>query len=181
MGAVFSLNGFRLLAKSTLALFAFSLLMSSVAVAGERPTGSGLKGSGFMVFPVISPQFSSNFGLRKHPLKKMVRHHGGVDLAAPEGSHVRSVLDGTVVFSGNYAGYGKLVTIEHALGRTTLYGHLSEILVNAGQKVTAGDLIGRVGSTGLSSGPHLHFEWRDNGEAADPFSIFPGFKASPQG
>jgi murein DD-endopeptidase MepM/ murein hydrolase activator NlpD len=139
-------------------------------------------GSQLIVFPVVSPEFSSGFGLRKDPLgRKVVRHHGGVDLAAPQGSHVRAVMAGRVVYAGNYAGYGKLVTVEHSDGRTTLYGHLSEIIVNIGQPVSAGDLLGRVGSTGSSTGDHLHFELRQDGQVADPARLFPGLTARPRG
>jgi murein DD-endopeptidase MepM/ murein hydrolase activator NlpD len=139
-------------------------------------------GSQLIVFPVVSPELASGFGVRAHPLnRKIVRHHGGVDLAAPKGSHVRVVMDGRVVFAGVYAGYGKLVTVEHHDGRTTLYGHLSEILVNPGQKVAAGDLLGRVGSTGASTGSHLHFELRSNNQVIDPIELFPGMGARPRG
>ncbi len=138
-------------------------------------------GGQLIVFPLLSPKFSSGYGMRRHPVSRHARHHGGIDLAAPEKSHVRAVLDGTVVFSGTYAGYGKLITIEHARGRTTLYGHLGDVLVNLGQRVSAGDIIGRVGSTGIATGPHLHFEWRENGKPVDPMKVFSSFRALPQG
>ena len=134
-----------------------------------------------VVFPLMSPRLSSTFGPRKHPVRKVHRHHNGVDLAAPENSHVRSVLPGRVVFSDTYAGFGKLVTIEHAEGIVSLYGHLNEILVNPGQEVASGELIGRVGSTGLATGPHLHFEWRKNGTAVDPLTVFPNLAKQAQG
>jgi len=138
-------------------------------------------GSGLIVFPVVAPQISSLFGTRKHPVLGHQLHHGGIDLAAPLKSHVRVVLDGRVVFAGPYAGYGKLVTVEHTSGRTTLYGHLSEINVNVGNIVTAGDVIGRVGSTGISTGPHLHFEWREKGQVVNPLEVFPNLKVAPRG
>lgn len=156
-----------------LLLIALMVLASGIEVAESQ--------SHLVVFPIVSPKLSSSFGVRRHPILGASKHHGGLDLAAPEKSHVRSVLDGTVVFAGTYAGYGKLVTIEHARGRTTLYGHLSEVLVNLGQKVSAGDLIGRVGSTGLSSGPHLHFEWREDGQPVNPIEVFPALKSVPKG
>jgi murein DD-endopeptidase MepM/ murein hydrolase activator NlpD len=134
-----------------------------------------------IVFPVLAPRLSSQFGTRTHPVKKLVRHHGGVDLAAPMRSHVRAITAGKVVFAGEYAGYGKLVTIKHDGMRTSLYGHLSEINVNIGQKVNAGDIIGRVGSTGISTGPHLHFEWREDGKALDPLTIFPSLATPAAG
>ena len=137
--------------------------------------------SGLIVFPVVSPKISSLFGNRQHPVLGHQLHHGGIDLAAPAKSHVRVVLDGRVVFAGPYAGYGKLVTVEHTNGRTTLYGHLSEITVNVGKIVSAGDVIGRVGSTGISTGPHLHFEWRENGQVVNPLEVFPNLKVAPRG
>ena len=155
----------------------FSVLLFFLQTATAQPFGSQL-----IVFPVVSPEMASGFGIRAHPLnRKVVRHHGGVDLAAPRGSHVRVVMDGRVVFAGVYAGYGKLVTVEHPDGRTTLYGHLSEILVNPGQKVSAGDLLGRVGSTGASTGAHLHFELRSKGQVVDPVQLFPALAARPRG
>ena len=137
--------------------------------------------SGLIVFPVVSPRISSSFGMRNHPIRGNQLHHQGIDLAAPEKSHVRAILDGQVVFAGVYAGYGKLVTIEHSGGRTTLYGHLSEILVGVGKKITAGDVIGRVGTTGISTGPHLHFEYLLNGQPINPIKVFPNLKVASKG
>lgn len=125
------------------------------------------------VSPIVSSRLSSKYGTRRHPILKFSRAHRGVDLAAPSKSHVRAVTNGTVVFAGRYAGYGKLVTIRHANGQVSLYGHLSEILVSPGRQVLSGEIIGRVGSTGHSTGPHLHFEWRVNGSPVDPLKVFP--------
>lgn len=120
--------------------------------------------------------------MRRHPvLRRMDRKHNGVDLAAPEYAHVRAVAAGIVVFADQYAGYGKLVTIKHEKGYTSLYGHLAEILVNTGQRVRAGELIGRLGSTGMSTGPHLHFEWRINGKPVDPLRVFPALAEGAEG
>ncbi len=88
---------------------------------------------------------------------------------------------GRVIFADEYAGYGKLVTIEHRGGLVTLYGHLSEIRVNLGEKLKAGSIIGRVGSTGAATGPHLHFEIRRNGKPMDPLSIFPDLTVEAEG
>ena len=134
-----------------------------------------------IVYPIIAPRLSSQFGRRIHPIRKFSRFHQGVDLAAPESSHVRAILPGTVVFAGPHAGFGKLVTIEHGKGYASLYAHLSEIKVQLGDKLTAGTLIGRVGSTGQSTGPHLHFEWRRNGEALDPLNVFPSLAEISEG
>ncbi|MFN3284968.1 MAG: murein hydrolase activator EnvC family protein [bacterium] len=111
---------------------------------------------------------TSGFGLRRHPLFGIVRPHHGVDIAAPWGTPVRAAGPGTVVYAGWFGGYGKLVVVDHGGGVATLYGHLSSILVSVGQRVGAGEVVGRVGSTGYSTGPHLHFEIRLNGRPVDP-------------
>lgn len=126
-----------------------------------------------IVFPIIAPRLSSQFGTRVHPIRKFSSKHQGVDLAAPANSHVRAILEGRVVFAGPYAGYGNLVTIDHGKGFASLYGHLGEITVEVGQRLPAGTLIGRVGSSGMATGPHLHFEWRKDGKALDPLKVFP--------
>jgi len=86
-----------------------------------------------------------------------------------------------VVFAGPHAGYGKLVTIEHENGYASLYAHLSEIKVQVGAQIAAGTLVGRVGSTGLATGPHLHFEWRHLGVAQDPLRAFPSLAEISEG
>lgn len=120
------------------------------------------------VYPLITTHKTSKFGLRKHPIRKYKQHHNGVDLSAPEGTPIRAVLDGIVVYSSRYKGYGNLVTIMHRGGFTTLYGHCQRIVVQTGQKVHAGQIIAYSGSTGLATGPHLHFEIRYNGRPVDP-------------
>lgn len=134
-----------------------------------------------IVFPIVAPKLSSNYGMRRHPIFKSVRHHNGVDLQAPENSHVRAVLAGRVIFADTYAGYGKLVTIQHEGGYSSLYGHLSEIRINPGARVQAGGIIGRVGSSGAATGPHLHFEWRLHGKPLDPLRAFPSLAAQAEG
>ena len=131
-----------------------------------------------VVFPIIAPRVSSDFGKREHPILKKFGQHPGIDLAAPIGSTVRAIMRGRVVYADNYAGYGKVVTIRHQDGYVSVYGHLSDLLVNPGQKINAGEFIGRVGSTGMSTGPHLHFEWRKHGKPLDPLTYFP-FLAEP--
>lgn len=133
------------------------------------------------VYPVLTPRFSSKFGPRKHPVLKYHRHHDGVDLAVPEGTQVRAVSEGKVVFADKYAGYGNLVVVQHEQGLTSHYGHLSVIRVQIGQSVPAGKIIGEVGSTGLASGPHLHFEVRQNGSPLNPEKLIPALKSPAQG
>jgi len=121
----------------------------------------------------------SNFGWRLHPLLGSWIMHSGRDLAAPEGTPVVAALAGRVVSSGPAGGYGLAIEIEHGgILRRTLYGHLSELYVREGARVSQGEVIGRVGSTGLSTGPHLHFEMRipqDGGWVAiDPGDLDPG-------
>ena len=146
-----------------------------VSVAADPPLASSV------VFPILNPRLSSKFGKRHHPVRKTRRHHNGVDLAAPENSHVRAIASGRVIFADTYSGFGKLVTIDHGGGYVSMYGHLSEIRINIGENVKAGDLIGRVGSTGLATGPHLHFEWRKDGKPLDPLKAFPFFTAEAEG
>lgn len=159
-------------------LFSALLLLPAAALAqnGVRmPIRPGI------VFPVLSPKLSSGYGNRVHPVYHYKRHHSGIDLAVPEKTHVRAVLEGRVVFAGVYAGFGKLVTIEHSHGDISMYGHLSEIKVNVGQQIKQGEILGRVGSTGISTGPHLHFEWRHQGETIDPLKVFPYLTSVAEG
>lgn len=111
---------------------------------------------------------TSRFGLRRHPIFRIRQIHQGLDIAAARGTPVRAASGGVVLFAGWYGGYGKLVIIDHGQGTSTLYGHLSAILVTPGRQVPQGHVIGRVGSTGYSTGPHLHFEVRQNGRPVDP-------------
>jgi murein DD-endopeptidase MepM/ murein hydrolase activator NlpD len=127
----------------------------------------GRRGLTAFALPLRGP-LTSRFGLRVHPLFGRRHFHAGVDIAAPRGTPVRAADEGTVLYAGWYGGYGKLVVIDHGQSVSTLYGHLSEILVTAGQRVARNHLIGKVGSTGYSTGPHLHFEVRRNGKPIDP-------------
>lgn len=111
---------------------------------------------------------SSKFGERLHPLKGRWSFHKGLDIAAPEGSPVRAISDGRVIFSGYKDGYGNLVVIDHGGGLITRYGHNRRNIVKEGDSVKAGDVIAEVGSTGLSTGPHLHLEVLEAGKPVDP-------------
>jgi murein DD-endopeptidase MepM/ murein hydrolase activator NlpD len=148
------------------------------------PIGSGvhnLAASNF-VYPVMGPRTSSSFGIRQHPVtKKPRKHHDGIDLAAPTGATIRSIATGHVIFADRFGGYGNLVVIKHSDGLTSHYGHCNETSVRVGQKVLAGDVIATVGSTGLSTGPHLHFEIRRNGEPQHPERFLPGLASPAEG
>ncbi len=151
-------------------------------VFGRTPRPTPIAGNGNMglIFPLIgSAVTTSEFGYRLHPVIGSWLMHAGKDLAAPEGTPVVAALSGTVVMSGVAGGYGLAIELEHNNPRRrTLYGHLSELYVREGQQVRQGEVIGRVGSTGLSTGPHLHFELRLPQEggwvAVDPGPLDPG-------
>lgn len=113
------------------------------------------------------------WGYRMHPIYRRQRFHNGLDAAAPQGAPVRAMADGTVVISAYRGGYGHLVAIDHGDGFTTLYAHLSKRDVEVGDEVAAGSTIGRIGSTGASTGPHLHFEVRIAGVPVDPRWFIP--------
>lgn len=125
--------------------------------------------SGRFVRPVEG-QFTSGFGMRVHPIFKVRKMHTGIDIAAPAGTPIRAAGGGVVVEAGYIRGYGYTVIIDHGGGVATLYAHCSALLVAAGQEVTRGQTIARVGSTGYSTGPHLHFEVRVNGEPVNPLN-----------
>ena len=116
---------------------------------------------------------SSPFGLRMDPFTGQLKQHDGIDLAAPAGSAVSALEAGHVVFSGWKPGCGNTVIVQHEDGLETLYGHLSKALVQVGDQVAAHAPIACVGSTGHSTGPHLHFEIRRNGQALDPCKAWP--------
>ncbi|WP_414574600.1 murein hydrolase activator EnvC family protein [Anabaena sp. CCY 9402-a] len=124
-------------------------------------------GTGLFALP-SNARTSSSFGWRVHPILGYRRFHAGLDFAASYGSTIRAADSGMVIFAGWYGGYGKTVIIDHGRGITTLYGHSSELYVTEGQTVQRGQAIASVGSTGLSTGPHLHFEVRRNGTPVNP-------------
>ena len=161
-------------------IFITSLLSLSGAIFLFVELPLAISNTGF-IFPITHPRLSSNYGWRKHPISGQHKKHRGIDLAAPKDARVVAVRAGTVVFSSYHGGYGNLITLEHDDGYASLYGHLNSMEVKIGEKVKAGQLIGRVGSTGNSTGPHLHFEWRRNGEALNPLDVFPEIKARPEG
>lgn len=146
----------------------------NTALAEERLFGS-------FVYPLMGPKVTSAFGTRRHPVRKVVRHHNGLDLAAESGAPIRAVEGGVVVFADPYAGYGKLIVVKHKNGLTTHYGHCESIGVKPGTTVKSGEIIGTVGETGLATGPHLHFEVRRNGNPLDPEKIFPNLREGAAG
>ncbi|GAO04635.1 M23 family metallopeptidase [Anaeromyxobacter sp. PSR-1] len=118
--------------------------------------------------PPLPGRITSAFGPRADPFTGAAARHDGVDVAAPEGTPVRAPAAGVVVRAGPRGGYGNAVEVDHGGGLVTLYGHAAEVRVRPGQVVAAGEELARVGSTGRSTGPHLHFEVRMAGRAIDP-------------
>ncbi len=115
---------------------------------------------------------TSGFGLRKDPFRRRPAMHAGIDFRGPVGSPVMAAAPGTVIKAGYSGGYGRLVELRHENGVTTRYAHLSMINVRTGQKVKSGDMIGKLGNTGRSTGPHLHYETRVGGRAIDPLKFW---------
>ena len=113
-------------------------------------------------------RMSSGFGLRTHPVYGDTRVHAGVDISAPTGTPIHAAGPGRVLWAGPRGGYGNMVVVDHGNGLATLYAHQSKVRVAVDQTVVTGDHIGDVGSTGLSTGPHLHFEVREKGSPLDP-------------
>ncbi|MFN3428474.1 MAG: peptidoglycan DD-metalloendopeptidase family protein [Candidatus Sericytochromatia bacterium] len=126
--------------------------------------------SGKLSLPVHG-RFSSPYGMRKHPVTGQHKLHTGLDIAAATGTPVKVPRSGTVTFAGWSGGYGNYVVIDHGNGLQTAYAHLSAINVRKGQSVSAGSQLGKVGSTGMSTGPHLHFEVKRNGQFVDPKTV----------
>lgn len=133
-------------------------------------TGRGALAGRVVVTPVDGRETSS-FGPRRHPIHGGVRDHHGLDLAAPTGTRVVAVTDGRVVAAGDRGGYGLVVEVDHGGGVTTRYAHLSAIDVVVGDRLDAGERLGAVGSTGASTGPHLHLEVRVDGTPIDPRDV----------
>lgn len=156
--------------------FALLLFAAAGARAGEvsfaparehEPAAYGLVRSLLASFDPV--RTTSGFAARRHPVKKTLQFHQGVDFAAPHGTPVRTVADGRVTFAGWQKGYGKVVYIAHALDqRTSVYAHLSRIDVRTGERIDMGRTIGAVGNTGVATGSHLHFEVRERGKPVDP-------------
>ena len=157
---------------------------AAAAAAGGYGGGGGGGGAaayanGSFIFPVATYSYiSSRFGERIHPITGELKNHNGMDIAANMGTAVYAADGGKVVLAEWYGGYGNCIMIDHGNGYKTLYGHLSYIGVKNGQAVTQGDTIGQVGSTGNSTGPHLHFEVYLNGSRIDPEQFYSGLNIS---
>ena len=141
-------------------------------MAERKKAGIYAKGSGSLDWP-LRGRLTSKFGYRRHPLWGGRHMHTGIDIAAPYGEVIRSADGGEVLFSGWWDGYGKAVVIDHGKSISTVYGHMSRIYVQNGSKISKGQIIGLVGSTGYSTGPHCHFEVRVNGKPKNPISFLP--------
>jgi murein DD-endopeptidase MepM/ murein hydrolase activator NlpD len=124
-------------------------------------------------YPLPAFHLTSGFGLRRNPVTGHLVFHEGLDLAAPEGTEVYACREGTVQEIGYNAIYGNYVLLQHEGGWTSLYGHLSAVLTVLHKNLQSGSLLGRVGSTGQSTGPHLHFELRQNGKPLNPANVLP--------
>jgi murein DD-endopeptidase MepM/ murein hydrolase activator NlpD len=133
-------------------------------------SGTGERRNGMHV-PVNSTRITSKFGMRMHPLLGYSRMHKGIDFGAPYGAAIMAASDGVVSFAGWHGGHGRYVMVKHSGNLTTAYAHMSRMLVRVGAHVSAGQVIGYVGSTGLSTGPHLHYEVYRNGQAINPRSL----------
>lgn len=120
------------------------------------------------IMPLAAAKLTSNYGMREHPVIGGRRNHTGVDLAAPTGTPIYATADGVVSRADRFSSYGLYIALQHGADLETRYAHMSRLAVAAGQRVSKGDIIGYVGSTGRSTGPHLHYEVRMDGVAVNP-------------
>jgi murein DD-endopeptidase MepM/ murein hydrolase activator NlpD len=146
------------------------VVAKSVALRSYSTQKAAKKALPSFTFPV-SGTVSSPFGKRRDPFTGEGGFHHGIDIASSAGSEIFAAAEGRVVFSGWKQGYGNVVTIDHSNGYSTLYAHNEKNLVEVGEEVTADQLIAHVGSTGRSTGPHLHYEVRKNGKAINPEKV----------
>ncbi|MGQ9838803.1 MAG: murein hydrolase activator EnvC family protein [Cyanobacteriota bacterium] len=144
------------------------LIQQLIAQQAQRRGGRDpVQGTGRLIAPVNGP-ITSPFGWRVHPIYRIRRFHAGIDFGVSTGTPVRAADRGTVIYAGWYGGYGNTVIVNHGGGITTLYAHNSRVAVSVGQAVQRGQTIAASGSTGLSTGPHVHFEVRVKGQPVDP-------------
>ncbi len=142
--------------------------LKGIAGITESNAETGTKDTSLPVWPVENARVSSSYGWRKDPFTGESKFHQGLDLAADRGTEVKAAMSGKVQITDNQDGYGKMVVLDHGQGFTTLYAHNDDVMVKAGDWVTKGTAIAKVGSTGRSTGPHLHFEVRRDGKKLDP-------------
>lgn len=142
----------------------------------KRQQSGSVQGTGKLTWPTPSSMLvTSQFGMRKHPVYGDYRMHYGIDIGASYGVNILAADTGTVIISEYSSSYGNYVVISHGSGVTTLYAHMSSRLVKEGDKVSQGSVIGKVGSTGASTGAHLHFEVSINGSRVNPLNYFSGY------
>jgi murein DD-endopeptidase MepM/ murein hydrolase activator NlpD len=146
-------------------------LLAARQAAARKGAGTPGPGASGLLWPADGPM-TSPYGMRVDPVTHRRTLHAGIDIGAADGSEIRAAQAGTVAFAGDETGYGNYTCIDHGGGFATCYAHQSAILVAVGQQVARGQVIGRVGSTGYSTGPHLHFETRVNGNPVDPMQYF---------
>lgn len=148
--------------------------------ANQTYTGVGSNATGTFMWPSASSTYiTSVYGWRMHPIYHTERFHSGVDIGASAGTDVLAADSGTVSIATYSSSYGNYVVIYHSSSLSTLYAHMSSLAVSAGDTVSKGQTIGYVGSTGNSTGPHLHFEIRVNGSTVDPLSYFSNYTLAP--
>ncbi len=121
-------------------------------------------------WPVVG-RINSPFGWRRHPITRRKSFHTGIDIKASRGYRIRAAKDGQVVYSGWMGGYGRVVVLSHGQGYSTLYAHCSSLSVKNGQRVSQGQVVGLVGTSGRATGPHLHFEVRKNNSPINPLKV----------
>ena len=155
--------------------YLMAILIDNLIAEELRKSAADLtkeSGQGFIM--PIEGRLGSRFGPRRHPIFGTVRQHNGVDFGCVRGQPVWAAKEGKVIFAGEKGGYGNVVLIEHEGPVITLYAHLQELHVSTGYRIDKGEPLGKCGSTGWSTGPHLHFEVRTGGEAKDPMIVLPG-------
>lgn len=144
-------------------------ILAMEKASDSNSDGPVTRGTGTLAMP-LRAKITSPFGWRKHPIFRSRKFHTGVDIAGPRRSPIRSADSGHVLYTGWYGGYGKVVIVSHGNGMSTLYAHLAQIAVAKGSNVSKGDVIGYEGTTGFSTGPHLHFEVREQGIPKNPLN-----------
>jgi murein DD-endopeptidase MepM/ murein hydrolase activator NlpD len=163
-------------------LYAFNLMKTATVAPVRGPVARGIVfdpdiGTSSITIPSIWPvrgQITGGFGERMDPLSGEDAFHSGVDISAPRGSEVEAAADGVVICADRESGYGKEIVLDHGAGVTTRYGHLGQIYIVLGQQVRRGQIIGAVGTTGKTTGPHLHYEVRVNQAPVNPAKFLRG-------